>query len=146
MDLTRFDALLRALATGHSRRRLTEHLGGFVLGGSVALTGLVGAEAGKHKHKRKRRHKKKRRDGSTCRPICPTCQSCNAARGRCEALPDDRPAPGCAAPKLCCRGTCCDTIHACTPAGTCARCDEVCPENCGICFTLADGATYYGGA
>lgn len=78
-----------------------------------------------------------------CPPVCPVCLGCNGATGQCEALPSmsGQSALGCAAPKICCAGSCCEFIHECNSAGQCATCTEVCPDNCLFCVSLANGDT-----
>jgi hypothetical protein len=78
-----------------------------------------------------------------CPPLCPVCLGCNGQTGQCEALPSlqGKSALGCAAPKICCAGSCCDPIHACNSARTCASCAETCPATCTLCLTLAGGGT-----
>jgi len=73
MDEARFDAVARGLVAASSRRGLPRLLGGAVLGGPLALLGLV--EAGS----KKKRRKKKRRgpaDSPTCAEQCGGCPQC----------------------------------------------------------------------
>jgi hypothetical protein len=82
-----------------------------------------------------------------CPAVCPTCQSCHPAVGVCAVNPsaNGEAGTGCAAPKVCCGGTCCDTpVQRCTDAGTCATCADVCAANCDFCYHLVEGRTICG--
>jgi hypothetical protein len=161
MDGFRFDRLTRTLTSAGSRRRA---LGGLMLG-SLGLLGHERSEdAAAHDPSKKCKKKsgeakkkclkKAKKHNAThlvppppvCPPVCPVCLGCNGATGQCEALPNGQSALGCAAPHVCCGGTCCDPINQCNAAGTCATCAQVCPDTCSACFNLADGSTICGGA
>ena len=79
--------------------------------------------------------------------VCPVCQTCNPGISVCGVDPSEngQPGTGCAAPKVCCGGTCCDNpVRACTDAGTCATCADVCAPECFFCYHLAEGRTVCG--
>ena len=63
MDATRFDAVLRSLVAGRSRRGLLAGLSGGVL---VALPGVLGRQ-----ETAARKKKKKKRNPPTCAEVCP---------------------------------------------------------------------------
>lgn len=71
MDPTRFDTLTRSLTGSSSRRGLARLLGGFTLGGPLALLGFAEAEAKRKKHNNKKRKKRKKRDGQNESPPPP---------------------------------------------------------------------------
>ena len=78
-----------------------------------------------------------------CPAPCPTCETCNPATGECAVDPgrNGQAGTGCAAPNVCCNGTCCVGVHQCNIAGTCATCAQVCDANCTLCVNLAQGGT-----
>jgi hypothetical protein len=155
MDADQFDSLLRAFTAGSSRRGV---LVGLTSGLLAVLPRALSSEdaAAKHKDHHRHRHRHKHRkthkhQGSppsppppvVCPPVCPVCQTCNVTTGLCEAPASGNGLPGqeCGAPQVCCSGVCCDPIHACHRAGTCATCAQVCRAKCTFCATLADGGT-----
>jgi hypothetical protein len=72
-------------------------------------------------------------------PPCSVCHDCNAG-GHCAAQPNGESGRGCAAPKVCCNGTCCDPIHQCNSKGECATCAESCTNiHCAFCLARVTG-------
>ena len=155
-----FDAMTKALGSQQANRRLTL---GALLGGALSYLGLASTEAkrssGKCKpkcgecKKCKKGDCKKKHGKKVCKKAkCQAkgngtgCSSGTCQSGRCVAaavLPPPAPIcpPDCAAPKVCCGGVCCDPVHECNAAGTCATCEQVCAPNCGSCANLANGGT-----
>ncbi len=83
-----------------------------------------------------------------CPAVCPVCQTCHPAAGVCavDASENGEAGTGCAPPKVCCGGTCCDSpIRECTDAGACKTCAQKCP-GCARCFHLIEGNTVCSGS
>jgi hypothetical protein len=159
MDADRFASFLRSFSTSPSRRTAFRMLAGSAFVGLLPLDTQPGQAKKGGKGKAESRGKKKKKKGGdacscpaaprqpTCPAVCPICQGCNPATGRCFGHPSQqgRFAPGCAAPRVCCGGSCCDgPIKACGGDGGCATCADVCPDNCAFCFHLSDGSTTCG--
>lgn len=139
MDADRFDALLRSLASGASRRTLTSLT---IAGSLAALLGHVPDVAGK-----KRKKKKKCKGGTTkCNNACVDSQSDPAHCGGCNQP--------CASGATCRNGSC-QTTGGCNPpcptGSTCVNgscqtsgaCNPPCPSDrpCykGACLCSSDG-------
>jgi hypothetical protein len=168
MDGSRFDALSRSLAAGHSRRGLTRLLGSLALGGASSRLGVAESEAKKkHKPKKKACPPCKTRKKGKCKGLLPDGSACTG--GTCQGgvclptpLPPPSPPPDpCAAPPLptactdgmkngketdidCGGGTClrCAVGKTCTSRQDCAsaRCVEI-PFFGGTCLTCVDNIT-----
>jgi hypothetical protein len=168
VDANRFGSLARILTPTGSRRRALATGFGSVLGIVLGAASVEVPAAKKKKpcppcKKRKQgRCKKQLPDGTacqsgtcqggscvatTCPAVCPVCQTCNSASGSCavDTSENGEAGAGCAAPKVCCSGTCCSGVHACNVASSCATCAEVCDANCAFCSNLAQGGTRCGG-
>jgi hypothetical protein len=144
MDADRWERLSRVFVTGASRRAM-----GLLLAG-LALREGIDLAAAKHKHKKKRKKPAPPAPPPPvfCPPACPVCQTCNTTTGICEAQPRNNGLPGqeCHAPRVCCSGACCDPVHACNRAGTCATCAEACLDTrCILCINTVDRGTVCAG-
>lgn len=121
MDIQRFDALVRQLGQGETRRRLLGLFGGTALGGLMATTFGPEAEAKKKKKKKKSCKKKK----------CGECQVCQ--KGKCQPKAD-----GTACTDGACEGGVCVGINNCPPAQVCELAETCCTDgiNCitDVCF------------
>jgi hypothetical protein len=137
MHISRFDALSRALAVGHSRRNLTRLL--TFLGVAGALSPLVDASQTMAK-KRRRRKKKHGQDpgpsnGSTTTPPPCTCRGGTCTNGQC-VCPYGSPCP---------QGVCCATGEYCA-GESCAACAvgaEYCQDTTQLCGATPGGKPCY---
>jgi hypothetical protein len=155
MDDSRFDALSRAFADGHSRRGLTRLLGSLALGGALARLGVAESVA-KKKHKSKKKACppcKKRRKGK-CKGLLPDGTACSGGTcrgGNCMATVPPPPPPvcttnaECSGGQVCVAGACvdCTSFGQCTEGRFCGaggRClgFETC-ANQATCFGLVPG-------
>lgn len=122
MDVLRFDALVRQLGQGESRRRFLGLVGGTTLGG-LAAVGLA-SESDARKKKKKKSCKKKK---------CGECQACK--KGKCLAKTDGTACSG---------GTCedgvCRSVNNCPPAQVCDLAETCCTDG----INSVDGVSYCG--
>jgi hypothetical protein len=158
VDAPRFDYLATAMAAGPSRRSLLRIVLGITVGRSLGWSQPAAAKKGHGKGKGKKKHKKSNPDPTTtippassttvpppppCPVVCPVCQSCNPATGRCEvqARQNGFIGNGCGAPNVCCNGTCCSApTNQCAAGGICVSCAEVCTAaDCNVCVQLTNG-------
>jgi hypothetical protein len=131
MDAARFDALLRSLATGRSRRAI---LAGMTSSWLVMPNLDSRDEADAKRRKRKRRKKKK---PTSPRPCVPNCTGATCAGDGCGGT------CSCVAPATCVAGTCVcpGGFPTCGPNATC--CD---PSSQTCRDTTCVGCTRVGGA
>jgi hypothetical protein len=141
MDGSHFDALSRALAAGHPRRRLMRLLSRLLLSGPLTL-GTLAESTAKHKHKHKHRHKKRKKKQrkrrapplgciANCdRRICGSdgcggsCGACGSGRQCCsgECIPAGQCCNGsCGGGLTCCAGICADLATNPAHCGACGR-------------------------
>src|SRR4051812_38048732 len=102
MDESQFDALSRAVATGHSRRRLTRLLGGLALSGPLLLGGGIGISA-KHKHHKKHKHHAPTAPPSPPPPPPPPIDPCQGLKAN---------GSSCTQSSECCSGNCFNALCA----------------------------------
>jgi hypothetical protein len=160
MDGSRFDALSRALATGHSRRALTRVLSALAFSGTLARFGLTESAAkGKHHQRRGQAQGKrpcppcKKRKKGKCKGLLPdgsacaggTCQAgtclsvtCGDGQRACQGvcIPSNQCCidTDCAdlAPR-CCRGTCIPSTQCCSETDCPAHSGRICPSGTCVC-------------
>jgi hypothetical protein len=124
MDGSRFDALSRSLVRGHSRRGLSQVLGGLVLSGLLTRRGLTEAAA-----KRKKKKKKRPTAPPVSPPTPPPCpEGQKLCGGRCLSVLICCDDTDCAGGRTCQNGTCAcpaDKLHLCPGSTVCQECCTV---------------------
>ncbi len=149
MDGSRFDALSRALATGPSRRVLTQLIGGLALGGPLALLAARGRPAQAKKHKK---HKKRHSGASPPPPAslpspppspppppAPTCSDTHQNGAETDVDCGGPDCPRCVASQRCATDQDCSTSRC--ASGVCRACaqnDQCGSDINGACFCDSD--------
>jgi len=150
VDPTRFDALVRSLTTGGSRRRLLSALSALPLVGTALASHDedVTAAKGKGKGKGQRKRHGKRRDtepaplrtsteATSCARQCrkkPSKQARRRCRKRCQTPPECTTSADCPAGELCEDGRCIPVPDQCATNTDCDACEQcqggVCVAQC----------------
>jgi hypothetical protein len=133
MDADRFDALSRALSTGHSRRRLTRLLGGLSLGGVLSALGGNEAAAAKLNGGARCTTKTQCKSG---RCLNPNKCDCTKSGCRCTCACSTDPVVRCIVPPNPCKRA------VCTATGQCVmrnKCTKQAPGTCGRTGACSNG-------